>query len=69
MANHRKDNMSEIIATYKGFLIFKTKDGFEVKHPDLHNSTGEFRPLCASQEDAMELIDEMDILKYVQEEA
>ena len=61
--------MSELLATYKGFLIFKTKDCFEIKHPDLNNSTGEFRPQCETQEDAMELIDEMDILQYVQEEA
>ncbi len=57
--------MSEILATYKGYLIFRTKDGYEVKNEKVFED--DHRPVYDTVKDIIEAIDEDVFLTYISE--
>ena len=53
------------IAMYKGYLIFKVKGGYEIKNSNL--LPDDHRAVVDTVKDAMEIIDENGIMKYLME--
>jgi hypothetical protein len=62
--------VSERIATYKGFLIFQNYIGpnmqYEIKNPDTTICANDERVWADTLEDAMEMIDENEIIGLVE---